>query len=242
MRCLLRSASACALYVFLLVCAASASAQELVGGWEGERGRGYGFLMPSYSWGVTEEGSFVLRGSGSHLYYGTPEAGGETRVRSPGAALGVAWRWRTPKASFTLGPGYEVLWTTREPAGAPTEKETEHGFTVQGDVFFQATPLTNLNLIASYGHANRYVWVRGGVKRQMTNTDFRGPVSLILGLEGTGQGNSDLRTYQGGGLLELALPRLGGSMQFRAGYSREQFPDDTRNSRPYFGAGFYLGF
>lgn len=227
---------------FAALCPAPAAAQEIVGGWEGETKRGYGFFSPVFSWKMTDRSFFVLRGSGSYLYYRTPEVGGDTEVRSPGAALGVALRFRTPRVSLTIGPGYETRWTRRELAGGQTVRVTEHGVTAQGDIFFRATPLTNLNLIASYGDANEYVWVRGGLKRQISNKDFSGPVSLIIGVEGTGQGNDELRVYQAGGLFELGLPRTRGSLQFRGGFSRERFPNGTMNSRPYVGVGCYFGF
>ncbi|MBI1954897.1 MAG: cellulose biosynthesis protein BcsS [Acidobacteria bacterium] len=229
-------------FLLVLLRPPGASAQEIVGGWEGDATRGYAFGMPVFSIGLTERNFLVLRGSGSHLYYTLPEVGGETEVSSPGANAGLAYRLRTPQVTFTLGPGYEMRWTRRRLADSSQVRETERGFNLQGDIFFQATPLTNLNAIVSYGEANEYLWSRAGIKRQVTNTEFQGPASLIFGMEGTAQGNDDIRVYQAGGLFEVAFPRARASLQFRGGYSQEQFPNGQINRRPYYGAGLYWAF
>lgn len=234
--------------IFLAVMAAAflqptpAKAQELVGGWEGGTNRGYAFGMPSFSMSLGRGSFFVVRGSGSFLYYRIPEATGETAVRSPGASIGLAYRYRSPRVSFTLGPGYEGRWTRRRLSDGTEVRITERGLNGQADLFFQATPLTNLNFIASYGDANRYVWTRAGIKRQVTNTRFTRPHALMLGAEATAQGNRDIRAYQVGGLFEIAFLRARGSLQFRAGYAQERYPTGIRFHRPYFSAGFYKAF
>lgn len=216
--------------------------QELIGGWEGDASRGYAFGSPVFNVGLGGHNALLLRGTGSYLYYRFPDAGGSTHVTSPGAGGALGYRVRAGGLSATLAAGYEVRWTTRRPSVGPLLRVTERGITAQGELFFQATSLTNLNAIVSYGDANRYVWARGGVKRQLTNTRFQGPVALAVGVEATAQGNHDARAYQGGGLLALELLRAHGSLQSRAGYTRLQYPDGLVESRPYFGIGLYRAF
>jgi Cellulose biosynthesis protein BcsS len=216
--------------------------QELIGGWEGDASRGYAFGSPVFSVGLGGHSAFVLRGTGSYLYYRFPDATGSTDVTSPGAGAALGYRVRAGRLSTTLAAGYEVRWTTRRPSVGPLLRVTERGITAQGELFFQATSLTNLNAIVSYGDANHYVWARGGVKRQLTNTRFQGPVALAVGLEGTAQGNHDARAYQGGGLVAFELLRAHASLQTRAGYTWLQYPDGSVESRPYFGVGFYRAF
>ena len=214
-------------------------AQEVIGGWEGDSSRGYAFGMLAVSTRLGERGFLVLRGSGSHLYYGLSDAAGVTNVSSPGANLGIAFRFVTAGLSLTLGPGYEYRLTTRRfPDGAET-RETERNYSFQGDIFFQATPLTNLSAIISYSAANEYFWSRVGLGRQVTNTAFQGPVSLSVGVEGTAQGNSDIRVYQVGGLLEIRFLQIGPSVQFRGGYSGEQSGSGKWSRRSYYGVGLY---
>jgi hypothetical protein len=216
--------------------------QELIGGWEGDASRGYAFGSPVFSIGVGGHSAFVLRGTGSYLYYRFPDATGSTDVTSPGAGAALGYRVRAQRLSTTLAAGYEVRWTTRRPSVGPLLRLTERGITAQGELFLQATSLTNINAIVSYGDANRYVWARGGVKQQVTNTRFQGPVALAVGLEGTAQGNRDARAYQGGGLVAFEFLRAHASLQTRAGYTRLEYPDGSVESRPYLGLGLYRAF
>lgn len=217
-------------------------AQEIVTGWEGSSSRGYAFVSPSAAFATSGQFSWIVRGAVSYLYYDFPDEGGKTRVRSPGESLGVGLRYSTPQLSVTIGPGYEVRQTTRDFASGSERRDNESGVVVQGDVFYQATPLTNVSLIASYGAANDYVWVRAGGKRQISNFDNRDATTLHAGVEITGQGNKDGRSTQVGGLFEVAYPSAKASLQFRAGYSRLTNPDDSHESKPYFGVGFYRAF
>jgi cellulose biosynthesis protein BcsS len=216
--------------------------QELIAGWEGDASRGYAFASPVFSVGVGGHQAIVLRTTGSYLYYSFPDSGGTTDVMSPGASATLGYRLRAGGLSTTLGAGYEVRRTLRRPSVGPSFRVNERGFTVQGELFFQATPLTNLNAIGSYGAANRYVWARAGVKRQVTNTHFQGPMAVAVGVEGTAQGNRDAHAYQAGTLIALEFLRAHGSLQLRAGYTRLQYADHAVESKPYFGVGLYRAF
>jgi hypothetical protein len=214
---------------------------EIVAGWEGSAGRGYTFVAPALTLHQGDQFSWILRGSLSYLYYDFPEAGGDTRVRSPGQSLGLALRYAAPSFTATLGPGYEMRQTRREPAAGAESEDNENGFTLEGNVFFQATPRTVVSLLASYGDANEYYWARGGVKQQIggSGTDA---IAWHLGAELTSQGNEDVDTRQLGGVVEAAFPRAQASLQLRAGYSRQENPDSSRHSDPYFGVGLYRAF
>ena len=214
---------------------------ELIAGWEGSESRGYAFVSPVFNFRSDGEWSWVARGSVSHLHYDFTEAGDSIRVRSPGQAVGVGLRYAGPRLSATFGPGYEIRQTTRRSSSGET-KETERGATVQAELFYQATPRTNLSFLAAYGDANEYFWTRAGLKRQLTNLDYSGNTALHLGIELTSQGNDDGDANQIGGVFEVAFPKSRASLQFRVGYSRISNPDSSEQSDPYFGLGFYRGF
>lgn len=233
--------------LWLAACAATAgmvhapasTGHEVVAGWEGSAGRGYTFVAPSLTLHRGERLSWVLRGSLSYLYYDFPEAGGDTKVRSPGQSLGLALRYAAPRFTATVGPGYEVRQTRRKPAAGGEIEDDENGATLEGSVFIQATPRTVVSLLASYGEANDYYWVRGGVKQQVGGSDA---IAWHLGAELTSQGNEDVESRQLGGVLEAAFLRAQASLQLRAGYSRQENPDSSRQSDPYFGVGLYRAF
>lgn len=228
--------------LFLSAQAAAQVRTEFVGGWEGSSSRGYAFASPVFSVPSDGRWSWIARASVSYLYYEFPEAGATTRVRSPGQSLGVGLRYSGPRLTAAFGPGYEVRQTTRSSTAFGEVKETERGMTAQGEMFFQATPRTNLSALLSYGKANEYFWSRVGLKRQLTNFDSSGPTSLHLGIELTTQGNDDGDSDQVGGVFEVAFPRSQASLQFRSGYQRITNPDGSEESNPYFGVGLYRGF
>jgi Cellulose biosynthesis protein BcsS len=231
--------------VAMMVLGASASeAHELIGGWEGGPGNGYAFLEPVFSFPDSGMGSaFVIRPTFSYLYYDTYDsAGGLTQVSSPGESLGIAYRLRTPRLTLTLGPGFEVRQEHRDLADGTRQSDTLRGATLSGDMYFQATSLTSCTLIGSYEDANHYVWSRAGIKRQITNTDFRDATAISLGLELTEQGNQDVRRDQAGAVLGWEFLRAHASLQFHAGVSRSRFPTAPSAAQAYFGVGLYRAF
>lgn len=216
---------------------------EFISGWEGDGvTRGYVFASPVLSWKLSQNSALVLRGSVSYLYYDFPEFGGITQVSSPGGSFGVALRRTTPRMTLTIGPGYEIRETSRQFTFGPELEVDERGYTIQGDVYATPSSLSALYGIMSYGAANEYIWTRAGAKRQLSNRDFKGPTALGIGAELTAQGNYDVRSYQAGGLIEIAFLRARGSLQLRGGYSRLEYSEAPAESKPYFGIGVYRAF
>ncbi len=231
-------------FIFLLffVFSLAACGQELIGGWEGGPANGYSFGSSVFSFPASGSGSFVVRPTASFLYYNYRDSEGFTDVTSPGIGITMGYRLRAGRLTLTAGPGVETRWEHRRYAGGGKLDKTQLGATALGEAFFQANRLTNLNVISNYTQNDRYTWIRGGLKRQVTNRDFERATALLVGPEITGQGNRDVREYQTGGVLEWALLASHVSIQFRSGYSRLQFRDGTLTTRPYIGVGFYSSF
>ncbi len=240
----MKYASSVLIAVTMLGATTAARAHELIGGWEGGPGNGYGFLEPIFSFPGSGTGSaFVIRPTVSYLYYDTYDAaGGLTQVSSPGESLGIAYRLRTPRVTLTLGPGFEVRQERRDLADGTRQTDTLRGATFSGDVYFQATSLTSCSLVGSYEDANHYVWSRAGIKRQITNTDFRAANAISLGLELTEQGNRDVRRDQAGAVLGWEFLRAHASLQFHAGVSQSRYPTAPSATQGYVGVGFYRSF
>ncbi len=217
-------------------------AQELVTGFEAGPSTAYVFISPVFSLPKSGKNMIIFQPTASFLYYKFQGSGGSTTVNSPGLAFQVGYRRQTKRLSFTIAPGIEVRWDSRKIGTGPEIKKTQTGALVGASVFFQATPLTNLNFISSYGSANRYLFTRGGIKQQITNKKFEKPIALSIGGEITGQGNREVRQYGGGGMFEIGFLRQKTSLQFRAGINRQTFAVGPAESKPYFGAGIYRRF
>jgi len=229
-------------FVLALAYSKNLAAHELVMGWEGSSTNGYALLNPVITVQRGEQISWLARASISYLYYDSRDATGVTKVQSPGESLGIAVRYSGNRLSATFGPGYEIRQTRHRFASGLETKTNERGTIYQGDVFFQATPLTNLSVIGSYGQVNKYFWVRGGAKRQISNFDNQGNITIHAGVEATRQGNYDLHTTQIGVVLETAYPRLPAALQFHLGRTESDFADGTRDSGIYLGISSYWAY
>lgn len=232
-----------ALFVMVMLCSgmrpAGAGEIELIAGWEGSTARGYGFISPVWTMAGGKHFAIKPRASISHLYYNLPSPAGTTEVTSPGASAALGINLRSSKVSFTVAPGYEVRRTSRKlPDGQAVEAE-ERGPMLQSELFIQPSPLTTLFGIGSYGKANRYTWARAGVKRQLSNRDYKGRAAFGAGVEVTAQGNFESRARQAGVLIELAFPRSHASLQLHAGYGASEYESSAEEMEPYFGLGFY---
>jgi hypothetical protein len=228
--------------VLLVGALARADAQELIIGWEGDSLGGNGFVMPVFSMPKTGKNAFVFRGTAGYLYYTIRGATSQTDVSSPGGSFGVAWRARTKRASFTLGPGVELRRKKSTPDSGASTEVTEKGFTLQGDTYFQPNPLTALYVILTYGDANGYFWGRAGLRRQLTNRQFAKPTAWGVGLELTGHGNDEVHTYQAGIVTGPTFVRQQTSLEARFGYALRKYPVAPSVHQVYFGVGFYHNF
>ena len=208
--------------------------QELAAGWEGQSGRGYAFFSPR-----TDLGSQVVVGAAaSFLYYDFAAETGRVELTSPGVAIAVGYRIRTSRLSGTFSPGFELRRTSRRTGSAMALTRMEAAPTMQADLFGRIGRHTQTSIIASYGHANRYTWVRAGLTYQLSNRAGTRPLSISAGVEATGQGNGDVRTAQVGGVAEFLFVRRQLSLQIRSGISN----DRDRGSTPYAGLGMYHRF
>jgi hypothetical protein len=116
------------------------------------------------------------------------------------------------------------------------------GPTGSGDIYYQAGRLTAIAVDGTYAYANRYGWGRASLMQQVTNRKFESSASLLLGAEFTGQGNYDVRQYQGGGVIGVGFPHSRASLQLHGGYAYLRFSDGSTARRPYLGMGLYRAF
>jgi hypothetical protein len=93
-----------------------------------------------------------------------------------------------------------------------------------------------------YGGVSNYLWSRLAGRQQISNFDWQGPVSFYLGAEVVGQGNQDIKSWQVGPILEMALARTQLSLTARGGYKRSTFDVGEDKSGPYFGVGIWKRF
>jgi hypothetical protein len=226
--------------VFMLALVASAErgiAQDIVAGWEGDNTRGYVFIAPTASVDLGSSQAILLRGTGSFLYYGS-QADGPTDVTAPGASAAVGYRVSGSRVNASVLAGFEERRIQRRLSGGRAY-DWEGGPSLSGELFVSASSLTQVSALANYGQANRYSWMRVGVKRQLSNTTFTGKRAVSVGVELTGQGNRDVTQYQLGGVFELGWLSARSSLQIRTGYAKSIFTDASTEARPYLGIGIY---
>lgn len=219
---------------------------ELIGGFEGDtHGTGYGFFGPSYNHPLSRTLAFTARVYANYLYYEFEDVDGTHDVRSPGISPAVGLRFgedNTVKVTAGLSVKRRREEVTSLQGLSTEDSETRVGASFGLDVNADPTDNTNLLGLLHYSTTDDYIWGRLGLKRQVSNMDWKGRHTLYLGVEGVGQGNEDIRSWQVGGLVELLFAPSRLSLQFRSGYKQSSFDLGPDKTGPYFGVGLYKRF
>lgn len=223
--------------VLSVTVAAEASGQDIVTGWEGDTTRGYAFVAPTAAFTLSPSQSLLVRGSASYLYYAS-RLGGPTDVNAPGGAAMLGYRITTAQVNAAVVGGFELRRIFRATSVA-APADWEHGLSLSGELFVNASRLTRLSALGNYGQAARYSWMRTGIQKQLSNRDFSGPRAVSLGAEFTAQGNQDVRGYQIGGVFEISWMAARSALQIRAGHSQSTFSRGGHERRGYLGIGLY---
>ncbi len=219
----------------ILVAPAAHARGELVAGWEGDATRGYGFVAPALTVLRGSSGELALKAAFSDLRYPADGPDGETRVESPGVALGLEGRRRVGVVQWSVLVGYEGRRTRRQDPTGVVTREDERGLTVGTGAYVALDSSHVGTLYANYGGAQRYVWARAGVLRRLVAPGVDRPVGASIGVEATGQGNDATRAWGLGMVGELGLRDARASLQIHGGWT--QFADPGRAPR----RGGYLG-
>jgi len=224
--------------------AAPAPTWALIAGYERDsHGSSYGFAGPAYVKPIRSDLAWTARVFGSYLTYEFNAS--TTAVRAPGAngSLGLQFGERN---TFTILAGPSVAWRTETVtpvSGVEFDtSETRWGVNVGAEAYLNPTSRSNVQALVNYNTTDKYVWSRAAFKQQISNLSGSGTTSLSLGAEGIAQGNDDIRSLQGGGLLEVAHIPSAFSLTFRAGYKRSTFEAGPSKSGVYFGVGLYKRF
>ncbi len=239
--------SAAAIVVGASLCAprCHASPVEGVAGWEGDGfDQGYGFLTAGVSFLDGRALSIPLRVNGSYLYYNYRETGEVVRVSGPGGAGLIGIRGTRPWGTVAALTGGEVRWERceREASGGVSASVARGGIIAQVEAEFAWSRRLRPFLLANYSGSARYAYGRAGLRWQISNIDWRRPVTWSLGVEGVGQGNADTDAVQGGVTVECALVRSRVSLGVRGGYKDSASSAGGRRHGGYVGAGLYRRF
>lgn len=226
--------------------ATAAPSWALIAGYERDsHGSSYGFAGPAYVKPVRPGLAWTAKVFGSYLTYEFSDFSATTAVRSPGASgsFGLQFGERN---TFTVTAGPSVAWRTDTVTpfnGAEFEtSETRWGVNVGAEAYLSPTSRSNFQALVNYNTTDKYLWSRAAFKQQISNLNGNGTTALSVGVEGIAQGNDDIRSLQGGGLLEVAHTPSSFSLMFRAGYKRSTFEVGPSKTGPYFGVGLYKRF
>lgn len=215
---------------------------EVVGGWEGSDTSDYAFVSPIFSFPVNPSGDILIKPAAHYLRYQTRDALGQTTVQSPGGSIGFSYRYHDPKLTIDIGPALEFIREERKPASGLGTTESKVGVLASANIFYQFDRNSGANVLTDYSETNHYFWSRGGLKTRFINRDYKGPLGLSIGPEVTYQTGNGVEQIGGGMMVELGLDRVATSLQFRGGYSRTSYSDNSHSSSPYFGVGLYHRF
>ncbi|MDP2310204.1 MAG: cellulose biosynthesis protein BcsS [Pseudomonadota bacterium] len=221
--------------------AAAFPAPEAMGAFEGNVRSGYAFaslMSPSVDRRITPVARLTL----SYLYYRFPDFGGEARVLSPGVAFGVGASWRPDRLALTVVAGYEARYVQTRPTTGEAVARADHGVSVSGDVYFQASSRVALAGSVSYGFAQNYLWARVLAKRQLFPLQGSAITTFATGIDATIHGNHQARGVGAGVFGELSFPGASTSLMLRVGLGREVQPGASDALEGTLGASIYKAF
>jgi hypothetical protein len=221
---------------------------ELNGGYEGDsHATSYGFVGPGYVRPLGGKLAFKAHVYATQLKYEFANGlGGSTEVTAPGFSPAIGLRYgRKNWVQVTTGLDFkrEHRQITDDVGDVfSDERHTRTGVSLGADAWWNPSRHSNVFTMLHYGTASKYTWGRIAAKQQVSNMDWHGPHTVYLGVEGVGQGNADIRSWQIGGLGELVFARSELSLQARGGYKRSTFEVGPDKSGPYFGVGLWKRF
>jgi hypothetical protein len=192
----------------------------------------------------SERISLPIRITGNYLYYNYAEGGETIDVRGPGCAAMTGIRTTQAWGSAAALAGGEIRWERRDRSSASgASSVVARGSVVaqiEGD--FAWGRRLHPFLLVNYSGSARYTYGRVGLRWQVSNLEWRDPLTWSLGLEGVGQGNSDTDALQVGGAVECVLVRSRISLSVRGGYKDSASSDGGRRGGGYVGMGVYRRF
>ena len=217
---------------------------DIAGGYESDsQDTSYAFFGPSYNHPLSDNLSLTASVRVNHLQYEFENSsGGRTEVEAPGISPGVGLRWGG-KNWVKVTTGLSIRQdhrTVRGRTGVISDVEdTRVGLSLGADGWWNPSRRSNVHAMVHYGAVSQYVWSRLAAKHQISNFDWRKPVTLYLGAEGVAQGNEDIRSYQLGPLVDFTFGRSQLSLTLRAGYKHSSYEIGPDDSGPYFGIGLW---
>jgi hypothetical protein len=197
---------------------------EVLVGWAGNAHQGYGFVAGAPSLARNDEASVTGRVAISHLYYAYDDGIAVRHVDSPGASLGLGFKYAPGALSWGMGISFEARRTSRVVVDDGDAKgyDLELGGAVSTDVYWRASRRSTAFLLGSFSGANAYLWSRVGFQHQIVPVYRRDqPASVWLGLDLTARGNQDDRALEPGLSVEVPVRDLHASFNVRGGLSFE---------------------
>lgn len=204
----------------------------------------YAFISPQYIRAIGDRTSLLFKLNFNHLRYEYGGSRGRTEVKSPGISPGLGLRFDLGKTDLTLSTSIgfkdrEKTTYDRNDNVVSVEEENDADLGVGAAIYSRLTRRQTLMANASYNTADGYLWSRAAYKVRVAQS---GSLGWSVGVEAIGQGNDDIKAYQGGGLVELGFGRQQMSVTGRVGYKKATYEDADDRTGTYYGVNLYKRF
>jgi hypothetical protein len=209
---------------------------EAIGGFElSGADRSYAFVTAGAAPAVALGLRMPVRLTASDLRYSFESGGTTTAVHSPGATLLAGLGLRGERSGLALTGGGELRRERRRVEGSsdPATVDVRPGAVIQLEGDRAMGLRLHVFALVSFAGASRYTYARLAVRRQLSNLQWRGPLAVFAGIEGSGQGNAETRAAQAGGSIEITFARAQLSLGAHAGLEESGSPGEPRRRTPY---------
>jgi len=231
-----------AFFFLTLICVRSSFAIEFstfAGGEIDGRGQGFSYFGIDLTQPITKTFAISGRVVPNYLVYKYYSGNTEIRATSPGltTVAGVKFTW--DKTTLGIFGGADFRNTTLSPDDQfASVRGATSGGVIQGEFDHWFPTKTNLGVYGSYSGTSDFSYEKARIKQQVSNLDYKGPTSILVGVDQTYGRNADFHGITVGPMAELYYIPWKFSIAVRGGYKH----DSTFGGGGYGGLELYKGF
>lgn len=202
-------------------------------------GQGYGYIGAGLDRNVSDHWALTAKIFGSHLIYEYESNADEIKARAPGVRLHAGAKHFDIGEYFIITGGLDY----RDTSLSPDDKESDlrgakTGASLECIYSKYVSERVVLDLIGIYSTIGNFTWGRARLKRLIPSISVNTGRQIFVGVEGTGEGNSDYSGYSIGSLIEIQKIKQRFSLLLAGGYKHT----DSISDSCYLGLELYCKF
>ncbi|MBU2563694.1 MAG: cellulose biosynthesis protein BcsS [Actinobacteria bacterium] len=213
-------------------------AQEMYSGWYTDtEGQGYGYIGAGLDRIMSDHWALSAKLFTSYMYYKYDSGSDTIKAKVPGVKLLIGTKHFYKGTYFIISGGIDYRNTSLSPDDESSSvRGSKTGAILEAIYSKDISERLVIDLMGNYGTIGDSLWGRGRLKYLFSGDGVNQKV--FIGIEGTGEGNSDYSAYRVGPIVELQIIKQGFSVLLAGGYKHT----NSISSSGYLGIELYYRF